>query len=401
MAREVDVVIVGGGLVGLSLACALGPSRLETMMVEAQPAPAPVKDTPPERDGVRLSSGYEPRVSAINPASRDFLGRVGGWPGHRLSPFTSMSVRDGRGTASIAFDAGMIGEQALGYIVENRNVLATLAQTAGTSDGLDMRFGTSIESIEVCETGYRLVFAGGDTVACRLLVGADGGNSFVRKACGLRALKWSYGQDAVVTSIMTERTHGACARQWFTSEGTLAFLPLAPEEVNLCSIVYATDRAGDLLALDDAALCEKLTLASEGTLGRVLAVDKRYSFPLVQQHALSYVRPHLALIGDAAHVIHPLAGQGVNLGFADAHALSVALADCRLSGQAPGDISLLRRYQRARQPFNMMMATAMEGFRRLYGPDQPAVNWLRNAGMKFVDGNLPLKATIMKVACGR
>lgn len=402
MDQEVDVAIVGGGLVGLALASALESSRLSIVVIEARGVPTPVAVSEPVRDGYSLHSGYEARVSAINPASQEFLSRLGGWPeGDRVCPFTSMSVWDGRGTANIAFDADMIGESALGYIAENRNMLASLGATASAARNVETRFDTEISAIEKTPDGYRVETVGGDTITCRLLVGADGGSSTVRKSCGIRALKWSYGQTAVVTSIMVERPHGACARQWFTAAGTLAFLPLAGAEENLCSIVYSTNRSEELLELDDEALCDTLSRASEHTLGRVLAADKRYSFPLVQQHAISYVRQGLALIGDAAHVIHPLAGQGVNLGFADARALSVQLADCRFSGASPGDLSLLRRYQRTRQPFNMMMTTVMEGFRRLYGPDQAAVNWVRNTGMKFINDNRLIKTTIMKVACGR
>lgn len=401
MEAEADVLIVGGGLVGLGLACALKPSRLAVTLVDMHDAPVPAEITLPERQGHVLHGGFEARVSAINPASKDFLGRIGAWPDDtRVCTFTSMLVWDALGTARIEFDADAIGEAALGYVVENRNLLVRLAQSA-LSGEVDARFGTSIVAIERTTDGYRVELAGGDSIGCKLLVGADGGNSLVRQRCGMRSFGWSYGQDALVTTVMTAESHGTMARQCFTADGPLAFLPLAGAEQNLCSIVWSSARTEELLGLDDAGLCQRLSEASEAVLGEVLAVDKRYAFPLRQQHALSYVKPNLALIGDAAHVIHPLAGQGVNLGFADARALAMALGECRFSGQSPGDIALLKRYQRSRRPFNMVMSSAMEAFRRVYGLDQPAINWARNTGMRFVDSSHLMKSVVMKLACGR
>lgn len=402
MDRETDVVIVGGGLVGLSLAGALKSSRLSTLVVEAQPTPSVVMASEPARDGVHLDSGFEARVSAINPASKEFLHRLGGWPEpDRICPFTRMAVWDSRGTASIEFDADMIDEPALGYIVENRNLLAALSESARGAENVELCFGVAIGSIESTTDGYRLNLENGDTVQCRLLVGADGGNSLVRNECGVRNVKWSYGQDALVTSVQTELPHRFTARQCFTSIGSLAFLPLATPDEKICSIVWSTNRSQELLDLTDEELCERLSGASEQVLGNVVAVDKRFSFPLTQQHALRYVRPHLALIGDAAHTIHPLAGQGVNLGFADARTLATALDDCRFSGASPGDLSVLKDYQRRRQPFNLVMTAVMEGFKRLYEPGGPAINWIRNTGMKFVGGNETLKTMVMRVASGR
>ena len=398
MDQQVDVLIVGGGLVGLSLACALTSSRLSITVIDAGGAPEAVTGAAAERQDYSLRSGFEARVSAINPASREFLSRIDAWPAERICAFSRMSVWDGRGTAHIEFDADSISEPALGYIVENRNLLSSLRSAAS---GVDLRFDTEISAIESGPEGYRVQLADGEWLACRLLVGADGGNSLVRERCGIRTVGWRYGQDALVTNVMTSLLHGHTARQCFTAIGPLAFLPLETPDENLCSIVWSTDRTDELLALDEGELCRRLTLAFEGALGEVIGVDKRYSFPLRQQHALSYVRPHLALIGDAAHVIHPLAGQGVNLGFGDARALAIELAECRFSGQSPGDVSLLRRYQRSRRPFNVMVSSAMEGFRRLYGGDRPAVNWVRNTGMRIVNDSGLVKSVVMKLACGR
>lgn len=402
MNREVDVLIAGGGMVGLALACALKSSQLDVALVESQAMPTPVTGDKPAIDGVHLQSGFEPRVSAINPAAKDFLTRVGGWPdAERICPMARMQVWDGRGTAHIDFEAASIDEPALGYIVENRNLLATLSATASEQENLTLMFDTEIVSIGRVGDRHEVTLGNGDVVSARLLVGADGGNSVVRKQTGIRSIKWSYGQDAMVCAIGVENPHELTARQWFTPIGTLAFLPLPVPDQKLCSIVWSTSHTEELLGLDEQTLCERLTQTSEQALGRVVAVGKRYSFPLNQQHALRYVRPGLALIGDAAHIIHPLAGQGVNLGFADANALSIELSECRFSGSSPGDIGLLRRYQRKRQPFNLLMTTVMEAFRRGYEPNHPAINWARNAGMRFVNDSRMLKSMVMKVASGR
>ena len=214
MNREVDVLIAGGGMVGLALACALESSQLDVALVEAQALPTPVPDDKPAIDGMQLHSGFEARVSAINPAAKDFLTRVGGWPAPaRICPMERMQVWDGRGTAHIDFEAASIDEPALGYIVENRNLLATLAATASAQENLALMFDTEIVAINRAGACHEVTLGNGDVVTARLLVGADGGNSVVRKQTGVRSIKWSYGQDAVVCAIAVENPHAMTARQ--------------------------------------------------------------------------------------------------------------------------------------------------------------------------------------------
>lgn len=394
-----EIAIVGGGLVGLSFAAALKDAGVSVMLIDAAPLATPPERRAPSRTGHVLESGVDARVSAINPSSHDFLCRIGGWPGDDVAcAFTRMSVADARGTGHIEFDAGTAGEDALGYIVPNRAVVAALTATLQASP-IELRAGTRIDRIASSPEGYELVLADGDVVRCRLLVGADGGNSIVRKACSIRSLSWKYPQEAVVTTIETARDHGSMARQWFTSEGPLAFLPLP--EANLSSIVWSSTDAGRLLQLDESALCAALTRASEGALGEVLAVDQRFSFPLRQSHAFEYVRAHLALIGDAAHTIHPLAGQGANLGIADAEVLAQVLIEADFAGESISDVAILRRYQRRRRPLNVATAALMETFARLYNTDVPALNWFRNAAFRVADSREILKSALTRAASGR
>ncbi|MEX2367837.1 MAG: FAD-dependent monooxygenase [Pseudohongiellaceae bacterium] len=401
MRQQVDVLIVGGGLVGLALACGLSSSRVSVMVVDGQKAPAEGKTSPALRDGWQLNSGFDLRVSAVNPASKSYLERIGGWPRDRTCAFTGMVVRDSRGSGCIEFNADHRGEPALGYVVENRNILANLRSQADTCKNLELRWESPITSIDLVDGVYRVQLDEATKVECGLLVGADGGNSLVRKSCGLRGFEWEYDQQALVTTVMTEVPHQQMARQWFTRHGPLAFLPLASADQTLTSMIWSSSEADGLMAMDDESFCHRVTEASEGTLGEIIACDIRRTFPLRQQHVFKYVAPHLVLIGDAAHTIHPLAGQGLNLGLADAQALGLLINECRFSGRQPWSPQLLRQYRLARQPANILMGLVMEAFTRLYTPDQPTVNWLRNTGTRLLDTSPRLKSLLVRLASGR
>jgi len=390
MLTDYDVVICGAGLVGLTLANAIGKTGLRIAIVDAQPPPEQSAIVSPALTGQDLRSGYGPRVSALNMKTVKFLTRLGVWTEvQRCSSFEKMLVRDSRGSAYVEFTAAEIGESQLGYIVENRTVLCGLTAGLEAMPRVSTFWCTKLEALSETEAGYQLTLNGGQVFNTRLLVGADGGNSRIRQLCKIRTFGWSYDQEALVTTVQTEKPHGNVARQWFTAEGPLAFLPLA--DPDLSSIVWSVEDASVLKALTTAELCPLLSDASEMALGKVIGADMRFSFPLSQQHSLRYVKPNMALIGDAAHTIHPLAGQGANLGFADVEALAVELAQSQLEGRGIGDIELLKRYERARQPHNLLMTAVMEGFKRLYSTGDPATNWLRNTGMKFVNRSGLLK----------
>ena len=418
---EVDVLVVGGGLVGLTLVNALKGSRLSVALIDSQPAPREPATSPEAAEqakasvvaGFTLNSGVSPRVSAINLASENLLKRLGAWPAAsaQLQPYTGMRVWDSRGTASIEFDATMTPSDHLGTLVENAALTHALYQQALHKQALDpqtkqppahgeitLGYGLGLDTLEATDDGYRATLADGTKIQARLLVGADGGASVVRQLTNLKTTEWSYEQQALVTTVETAADHQGVARQCFTPIGPLALLPLA--NPRWCSIVWSSDEAEALMALDDEQMCRRLTRASEAVLGDVLAVDRRQVYPLHQRHALRYVKPGLALIGDAAHTIHPLAGQGANLGLADAQALAKELQQCRFDGGSPGDVDRLRRYQRTRQPSNLLMTAVMEGFKRLFNSSDPGINWLRNMGMSMLNKQGTFKAMVARLASG-
>lgn len=251
----------------------------------------------------------------------------------------------------------------------------------------------------------------GRHLSAQLIVAADGGNSEVRRLAGFETRKWSYHQQAIVATVRTTLPHSHIARQRFLPHGPLAFLPLSDNGHTVAtgddcscysSIVWSadTDKAKELMSLDDQAFSRQLTRAFEAQMGSIEAVSKRYSFPLRQSHAVDYVKPGIVLIGDAAHVIHPLAGQGVNLGLQDVRVLSEELLRAYESSADLGGELSLRRYQRRRKADNLAMMAAMEGFKRLFGSRSLPLIWLRNAGMRQLNKLEPVKHHIVRQAMG-
>lgn len=397
--KEVDIVICGAGLVGLALGAALTESDLRVLILDAQSQPQAPVDVQVVRRDFDLVSGFAPRVSALNKNSVAFLKRVGAWQSvSRSSAFVAMSVKDAEGSGVIEFDADFIGRSELGHIVENQRVISALLIQLAEADQTEIVWNSKLNDMQAEESGYELTLEDGRRIRCALIVGADGGHSKIRELANLKSVGWSYHQQAVVCNIETQTEHGQVARQWFTERGPLAFLPLG--QTNLCSVVWSVEDPEDLMAMSAEDFCRELASASEQDLGDILGVDKRFTFPLNQQHSLRYIKPHLALIGDAAHTIHPLAGQGANLGFADAAALASELLQYRFSEQGIGDFEALRRYEKSRQPSNLLMTTAMEAFKRLYSTKNPGINWLRNTGMKLTNDNTYLKTLIARLASG-
>lgn len=399
---DFDVLIVGGGIAGAALARALQDTDLKLALVEANAI---------DNSGVLASpdpgvAGFDARVSAITPASRHLLDELGAWEhieGCRTCPYQHMQVWDAEGTGSIDFHASELDAPALGYIVENRVLTSALLRDLDKSPQLSLFSPARLQGLSLEETGPRLELEDGSSLSGRLLVAADGALSRVRELADFRTREWDYGHHALVATVQTERYHEEIARQRFMATGPLAFLPLSSQgEKHFCSIVWSAepDRAEQLLALEDAEFCEELGAALEHRLGQVCAVSRRFSFPLRQRHAVDYVQPGLALVGDAAHSIHPLAGQGINLGLQDVAALAGEIKSARSRGANPGAIEVLRRYQRQRKGENMVMMAAMDGFKRLFGERGLPVRWLRNAGMRLVGQSGPLKHRLMRHAMG-
>lgn len=397
MESHYDIVICGGGPAGLMFANLLAGTNYSIALVDAGAPPIAAIQSEPHLTGCELSSGYAARVSALNAASIallercDVIDKLG-----RHAKFFQMHVKDGDGAGEIQFTAEEVGVPQLGMVIENHHVVAVLHDRLEEFENVELLFGHSVQEIIDGEIGTGVSLDDGRVLICNLLVGADGGNSRVRQLKGLRTAGWSYDQTAVVTTIQTERPHNQIPRQWFTSDGPLAFLPLA--DAHLCSIVWSHQDAESLMEMNAESFCRALSETSEQDLGLVVGTDQRFSFPLKQQHTYRYVGPGVALIGDAAHTIHPLAGQGANLGLADAEALALEIRQTQLTGQQPGEISVLRRFERTRQPHNLAVAAAMETLKRLYSSQTPALGWIRNRGMRALNQNSLLKSMIIKFA---
>jgi 2-octaprenylphenol hydroxylase len=312
-----------------------------------------------------------------------------------------MQVWDGSGTGQIHFSAASVHADVLGHIVENRVVQDALLDRLHDCD-IGLLANARLEQMRRSGDDWLLTLADGRQLRAPLVVAADGANSAVRKLTGTATREWDYLHHAIVTSVRTERSHHKTAWQRFTDNGPLAFLPLERAGEHWCSIVWSVtpNEAERLTALDDATFCRELEQAFEGRLGPVMAADPRVCVPLRQRHAKRYVAEGLALIGDAAHTIHPLAGQGVNLGFLDAAVLAEVLLHAVERGERLADIRVLSRFERRRMPHNLALMAAMEGFERLFQADQLPLRWLRNTGLKLVNQMPEAKATFVRQALG-
>lgn len=396
MEMRADVLIVGAGMVGSALALALQDSGLEVLLLDG--SPLSVKPFAAE-------AAFEPRVSALSAASQRILERLGVWDGiaqRRSSPYTDMHVWDGSGTGQIHFSASSVHADVLGHIVENRVVQDALLERLHDCD-LGMLANARLEQMRRSGDDWLLTLADGRTLRAPLVIAADGANSAVRRLTGVATREWDYLHHAIVTSVRCSQPHRKTAWQRFTDHGPLAFLPLERDgQQDWCSIVWSTTpgEAERLMALEETAFCAELERAFEGRLGEVINADPRLCVPLRQRHAKRYVAEGLALIGDAAHTIHPLAGQGVNLGFLDAAVLAEVLLQAHQRGERMADVKVLSRYERRRMPHNLALMAAMEGFERLFQADPLPLRWLRNAGLKLVEQMPEAKALFVREALG-
>ena len=396
MLTHADLVIVGAGMVGSALALALADSGLSVVLLDRGPLkPGAVESDLP----------FEPRVSALSLASQRILQRLGAWDGiqaRRVSPYQAMHVWDGSGTGAVHFDAASVHAEVLGHIVENRVVQDALLERLAEANVLLLP-EARLELLRRSGDQWLVQLAGDRQIRAPLVVAADGATSAVRRLAGLETREWDYLHHAIVTSVRCAESHQRTAWQRFTDDGPLAFLPLdRGGDTNWCSIVWScTPKQGErLMAMDDAAFCQALGEAFEQRLGKVECSDTRLCIPLRQRHAKRYVEPGLALIGDAAHVIHPLAGQGVNLGFLDAAVLAEELRHAQARGASIAEQRVLERYERRRMPHNLAMMAAMEGFQRLFQDDRLPLRWLRNAALKQVDRHFEAKALFVRRALG-
>ena len=313
-----------------------------------------------------------------------------------------MHVWDGSGTGQIHFSAASVHAEVLGHIVENRVVQDALLERLHDCD-IGLLANARLERMRRSGDEWLLTLADGRNLRAPLVIAADGANSAVRRLTGCETREWDYLHHAIVTSVRCSEPHQNTAWQRFTDDGPLAFLPLVRDgQQDWCSIVWSTtpEQADTLMALPDEAFCAELERAFEGRLGQVLAADPRVCVPLRQRHAKRYVAEGLALIGDAAHTIHPLAGQGVNLGFLDAAVLAEELQHACERGERLADVRVLSRFERRRMPHNLALMAAMEGFERLFQADPLPLRWLRNSGLKWVEQMPEAKALFVRQALG-
>jgi 2-octaprenyl-3-methyl-6-methoxy-1,4-benzoquinol hydroxylase len=390
MKENFDVVIVGGGMVGAAVACSLGKSALKVAVIESAP-PEPFKPDQP----------HDLRVSALSIASKNILETVGAWTGvasRRLCPFRRMRVWETAGDTEFCSDD--IDYPELGYIVENRITQLALLERLQDFDNVELMCPAAINKINYSTGSPSEVELGdGRILTAKVLVAADGGSSRVRQTVGLGVTSWDYQQHALVIYIETDYGQQDITWQRFVPSGPQAFLPLTG---HFGSIVWynSPDEVHRLKSLSNEDLLRELVATFPDCLGKVNAVLGTASFPLKRQHAQSYVKPGVVLVGDAAHMINPLAGQGVNIGLLDAAALGEVLIEASRQGLGVGDITVLRRYEKMRRNENLKMMTVMDVFYRVFSNQSLPVKFLRNLGLGLAERVLPAKNKVMRSAMG-
>jgi len=391
-----EVLIAGGGIAGLALAAELGLAGVNVALLDAAAAPEAVSAPGDIQD-------WDQRVSALTPTSQGMLERLGAWqfmPTERVAPYRRMQVWDRNGTGEIAFDAAEVGLPQLGHIVENRVTVAALLEVIKPLRTVSLHWGSRVETVDDSGDPIRITTNTGETMTASVLVGADGARSAVRAKLAMATRQWPYQQHAIVATVALASTHGDCCYQAFLATGPLALLPLANS--SLCSIVWSLDDSvwEPLMAASDATFLSELNRALDRRFPEVVAVAGRAAFPLHQCHAVDYVRPRVALVADAAHSIHPLAGQGINLGLKDVAVLASEFERAQARGLDLGDMTTLRRYPRKRKADNLALMAAMEGFKRGFGTREPLVHVLRNVGLDWVNRSAPLKKWFIRQALG-
>ncbi len=391
MMQSVDIAIVGGGMVGLTLAAALADSDLRIAVIEGKL---------PEGELLPLP---DVRVSALSRASEQILRRVGAWGGiesRRLSAYQAMKVWEQDSFADISFSAEQEPEKNLGHIVENRVVQLALLEQVKQQSNVTLIAPDTCSNLVFGESEAWLTLSSGASLTAKLVVGADGANSWLRQHLDIPLTHWDYGHSALVANIRCVEPHGSVARQIFRPQGPLAFLPLS--DPHLCSIVWSTEplQAQRLLDLDEDEFNKALTAAFDNQLGLCSVEGDRQAFPLKMRYARDFVRERVALVGDAAHTIHPLAGQGVNLGLLDAASLAQEVLTLQQNGQDIGSKRNLRHYERWRKAEAAQMIATMQGFKDLFSGANPAKKMIRGLGMILANHIPLLKDELMKRALG-
>lgn len=389
---QAEVVIVGAGLVGIAAAVALAKRGLRVALVDSRTDETAT--SPPS------ATDWDQRIYAITPGNKQWLEALDVWPrldGGRVCSVDRMQVWGDNAHAVLMFDAYDASLPSLSFILEGRQLEQALWSRARTL-GIEVLAGGKVTGLSLPGGPYarssRLMLADGRTIETSLIVAADGGHSTVRQLAGLTSTRHAYEDNGVVANFECELAHGQVARQWFRDDGVLAWLPLPGQRI---SMVWSTPRHAELLAMDDATFCSTVAAAGAQTLGELRLISRPASFPLSLQSPVRLVLPGLVLIGDAAHQVHPLAGQGVNLGFRDVIELTTTLVE-RHANESLGDLLVLRRYERARKTDILAMRHVTHGLHELFAHPQPMLRRLRNLGLGLTDRHAWLKRQLIKHA---
>ncbi|SHA02697.1 2-octaprenyl-3-methyl-6-methoxy-1,4-benzoquinol hydroxylase [Bathymodiolus thermophilus thioautotrophic gill symbiont] len=381
---DFDIIIVGGGMVGQAFALSMAKQDLTIAIIE------PNNPTPD------IQKNFHTRVSAITPTSEVFLRHIGVWDLiQRKHIFTDTKVWDENSHGSLDFSTADDDSEYLGHIVENDCIQS--AMHSALSSTKVVFINAKLDSINKTAQGYQLHLDNEQLLQCTLLIGADGARSRVRNLADIKFTETNYQQQAIVCNIHSEKGFNKATWQRFLSNSIIALLPLSENEA---SIVWSAKNplADELLALPPIAFAERLSASVEYRFGHFKILSDIAAFPLIERSAKDYVKENLALIGDAAHNIHPLAGQGVNLGFSDVNELSKQLNS---SNQSLGDYNTLRSYARSRRLDNELMAKTMTGLNWIYKENSEPMRWLRGFGMNLINENPTLKSFLQKHATGR
>lgn len=391
MQEQFDVMIAGGGMVGATAACSLAQGGIKVALLEQH-----LPDREWQDDTVDL------RVSALTLASQNILTSVGAWPGmvrRGVSAYQKMRVWDDRSAGELYFDSADTGYDQLGHIVENRVTVSALWEVLENLPGVRCICPARVVDMQTVPEGRRLFLDDGRDFEAKLVIAADGRDSRLRKMAGIEVMGWPYQQTALVATVSTEKSHQNTAWQRFLAEGPLAFLPLKKGQ---CSIVWtlAAETAKQHLKLPDKQFLQLLEDASAGVLGTLLAVGQRATFPLRFQAARNYTAEHFVLLGDAAHAMHPLAGQGVNAGLLDAAALAELLVTAAQQQRPIASQRVLRRYERWRKGDNLAMAGSMDVLNKVFALSASPLAHARAAGMNWINHSQWLKQFFNRYAMG-
>lgn len=394
MKKSYDVIIVGGGLAGLSLSCLLGQSDLSIACIDAAPSKLPKDDL---------------RTTAISYGSSQILDAAGVWPlmEKKKSPINDIQILDGHSSVLLNFLSGEVQDKSFGWIVENADLRTALMKTIKGLKNVDHITETTVKNYETHDDHVECQLekkGKAQTTKAKLVVGADGRGSFTRKWMNVPTRQWSYNQRAVICTVSHEHSHNNVAVEHFWPEGPFAVLPMADDKKNKHrSSVVLTEHGPEsksLMKLTDKKFELALAARFPESYGDIKLIGKRACYPLGLVHASSYIAPRMVLVADAAHGIHPIAGQGLNLGFRDIKELAALISNASEQNQDVGSQAILETYQRRRRPDNMAMVAMTDGLNRLFSNNIPPVRLLRRIGLKAVAKLGPAKQFFMKQAMG-